>query len=111
MIINKQNIMGIKKEIIEENNQSVADSEANGAIEDSLLSIEEEKHDGHFAGVDFGLNVLLNNSFQANFPNDPQWNNSVINSYYFNFNFYDRKLILTPDRLGVTFGLGLNLTK
>ncbi len=93
------------------NSQSVIDSEKNGAIEDSLLAIEEEKHNGHFAGVDFGLNVLLNNSFQRNFSNDPQWNNAVLSSYYFNFNFYDRKLILTPDRLGVTLGLGLNLTK
>ena len=101
----------IKKEIIVENNQSVADSEVNGAIEDSLLAIEEEKHNGHFMGVDFGLNVLLNSSFQANFPTDPQWNNSVLNSYYFNFNFYDRKLIITPDQLGVTLGVGLNLSK
>jgi hypothetical protein len=92
-------------------NPSAVDSDKSALMEDSLLAIEEEKHDGHFAGVDFGLNVLLNNSFQANFPNDPQWNNSVINSYYFNFNFYDRKLILTPDRLGVTLGLGLNLSK
>jgi len=75
------------------------------------LAIEEEKHNGHFAGVDVGFNVLLNNTFTANFPNDPQWNNTVINSYYFNFNFYDRKLILTPDKLGVTLGLGLNLSK
>ena len=93
------------------NNQVVVDPDKNGEMEDSLLSIEEEKHNGHFAGVDFGLNVLLNNSFQANFPSDPQWNNAILNSYYFNFNFYDRKLIISPERLGVTLGLGLNLSK
>ena len=106
-----QEIKSTNPPVKPDNNQVVVDADKNGEMEDSLLSIQEEKHDGHFAGVDFGLNVLLNNSFQANFPNDPQWNNSVINSYYFNFNFYDRKLILTPDRLGVTLGLGLNLTK
>ncbi len=93
------------------NNQSLTESEINGAIEDSLLEIEEEKHNGHFAGVDFGLTTLLNNSFQASFPNDPQWNNDVLKSFNFNFNFYDRKLIITPDKWGVTVGLGLNLTK
>ena len=92
-------------------NQSVSESEANGAIEDSLLEIEEEKHNGHFSGVDFGLTTLLNNSLKASFPNDQQWNNDVLKSFNFNFNFYDRKLIITPDRLGVTIGLGLNLTK
>ncbi len=83
----------------------------NELLEDSLLAIEEEKHNGHFMGIDFGLNVLLNNAFQTNFPTDPQWNNTVLNSYYFNFNLYDRKLIITPDQLGVTLGVGLNLSK
>jgi len=110
-ILFSQEIINTKPSVQNTNNQSVADSEVNGAIEDSLLAIEEEKHNGHFMGVDFGLNVLLNNSFQRNFPYDPQWSNTVLSSYYFNFNFYDRKLIITPDRLGVTLGLGLNLSK
>ena len=93
------------------NKQADVEPGKNELIEDSLLAIEEEKHNGHFMGIDFGLNVLLNSSFQANFPTDPQWNNSVLNSYYFNFNFYDRKLIITPDQLGVTLGVGLNLSK
>ena len=93
------------------NKQADVEPGKNELIEDSLLAIEEEKHNGHFMGVDFGLNVLLNNTFQTNFPTDPQWNNTVLNSYYFNFNFYDRKLIITPDQLGVTLGVGLNLSK
>lgn len=79
--------------------------------EDSLLEIEEEKHNGHFQGVDFGLTTLLNNSFKASFPNDPQWKNDVLTSFNFNFNFYDRKIVLKEDKLGITLGIGLNLTK
>ena len=93
------------------NNQSVIDSEKNGALEDSLLEIEEEKHNGHFAGLDFGLTSLLNSSFQASFPNDPQWNNDVLKSFNFNFNFYDRKILIYQDKIGITLGLGLNLSK
>lgn len=93
------------------NNQTVVDVEKNGAIEDSLLELEEEKHNGHFAGFDFGLTTLMNSSFQTGFPNDPQWNNDVLKSFNINLNVYDRKLIITPDRLGITLGLGLNFSK
>lgn len=93
------------------NKQEVTEPGKNELLEDSLLAIEEEKHNGHFAGVDFGLNVLLNPSLQTKFPADPQWNNTVLNSYYINFNFYDRKLIIYPEKFGVTLGVGLNLAK
>lgn len=100
-----------KKPIPQNANQAAVDSDKTALIEDSLLAIEEEKHNGHFAGVDFGLNVLLNASLQTKFPADPQWNNAVLNSFNFNFNFYDRKLIILPERLGITLGVGLNLSK
>lgn len=93
------------------NNQADVEPDKNELIEDSLFAIEQEKHNGHFMGIDFGLNVLLNNAFQANFPNDPEWNNDVVRSFTINLNFYDRKLVISPDKLGVTLGAGLNLSK
>ncbi len=92
-------------------NSQTEQEERNGEIEDSLLNIEQEKHNGHFSGIDVGLNTLLNSSFTTSFPTAPQWNNDIVKSFNFNFNFYDHKILLYKEKVGLVLGLGLNLSK
>jgi hypothetical protein len=88
-----------------------AQEEKEALISDSLMNIEEEKHNGHFQGIDFGLNVLLNKSFTTSFPSDPQWQNEVLRSFNYNINFYDHKILLYGEKVGLTLGVGVNLAK
>ena len=76
--------------------------------DDTLLLKKYKQHDGHWAGIDFGMNVLLNNSLNRQFGGSTQWKNSIINSLYFNVNILDHKFILVENKLGVTVGLGIN---
>jgi len=79
--------------------------------EDSLLAKEYDKHDGKFGtGVDFGFNILLNNSFNRDFTNFPQWKNDAASSYYWNVNLIDHKFILKENKWGFTTGFGLNFS-
>lgn len=79
--------------------------------EDSLLAKEYDKHDGKFGtGVDFGFNMLVNNSFNRNFTKFPEWKNEVATSYYWNVNLIDHKFILKENKWGFTTGFGLNFS-
>ena len=72
---------------------------------------EDNSHDGHWAGVDFGVNMLMNSQFKTSFPENPEWQNDPAKSYYWNFNFIDRRFNLYKEYVGITTGLGLNFTQ
>lgn len=72
---------------------------------------EGYSNDGHWAGVEFGVTTLMNPQFQTSFPTAPQWENDPAKSFYWNFNIMDHRFNLYRDRVGITTGLGLNLTR
>lgn len=76
--------------------------------DDTLLLKKYKMHDGHWAGIDLGMNVLFNNSFGRDFGTSSQWKNEVQNSWNMNFNILDHKFIIKENKLGVTVGLGVN---
>ena len=76
--------------------------------DDSVTKRYYELHDGHWAGIDFGFNLMLDNSFKRNFEGNTQFKNNVLTSYNFRFNFIDHKFVIKEDRFGITIGAGYN---
>lgn len=76
--------------------------------DDSITKRYYELHDGHWAGIDFGVNLMLDNTFKRNFDGNTQFKNSVLTSYNFRLNFIDHKFVITEEKLGVTIGAGYN---
>lgn len=74
---------------------------------------EEERNtiEAHFAGIEFGPTVLLNSNFGNQFPNDPQWENDPGRSFSWNFNVAEHKFSLYKNYIGITTGLGFNITQ
>jgi hypothetical protein len=76
--------------------------------DDSITKRYYELHDGHWAGIDFGLNLMLDKSLNRSFEGKNQFKNNIITSYNFRINFIDHKLVIKEDKLGFTIGLGYN---
>ena len=72
---------------------------------------KSDKHDGHWAGVDFGVNVLTNGQFKSSFPNSPQWENDPAKSFYWNLNMVDHRFNIYKEYIGITTGLGFNFNQ
>lgn len=68
-------------------------------------------NDGHWAGIDFGVTMLMNNQFQTSFPSHPQWENDPSRSFNWSLNIFDHRFNLYRDRIGITTGVGLNLAR
>ncbi|MBP6460269.1 MAG: outer membrane beta-barrel protein [Crocinitomicaceae bacterium] len=79
--------------------------------DDTLLLKKYRMHDGHWAGIDLGMNVLLNSSFGRDFGLEPQWKNAVQNSWNINLNILDHKFLIEENKLGLTVGLGINYSQ
>ncbi len=63
---------------------------------------------GHWAGLDFGFNVLTDGSGSTRFPNYKYWQNDPVNSTYFNLNIGEKKFKLVQEYVGLTTGVGFN---
>ena len=74
--------------------------------DDSITKRYYELHDGHWAGIDFGLNLMLNNSFKRSFDGNTQFKNNAFNSFNFRLNFIDHKFVIIEDKIGFTIGAG-----
>ena len=75
----------------------------------------EKKHskkdrEAHWAGVDFGFTMLMNPSFENDFPNHPYWKNDASKSTVWNLNLLEHKFNIAKEYFGVTTGLGFSFT-
>lgn len=68
-------------------------------------------HDGAWAGMDLGVNMLMSSNFKSSFPAAKQWEADPAKSFYFNFNFVDRRFNIYKEYVGITTGLGLNFNQ
>jgi hypothetical protein len=72
----------------------------------------ELKHvEAHWAGIEFGPTVLMNNAMGTSFPNDKQWENDPGKSFSWNLNVAEYKFKIYKNYIGITTGLGFNWTQ
>ncbi|MFZ9028227.1 MAG: outer membrane beta-barrel protein [Crocinitomicaceae bacterium] len=89
-----------------------------GNDEDDIdIDIDEEDpiekkpgRNAHWAGVDFGFSVLLNDQMEGKFPNNPYWQNDAAKSQTWNLNLLEHKFKIAQNYVGVTTGLGFSFT-
>lgn len=76
-------------------------------------TIEYEKSynkEAHWAGIDFGVTMLMNQNFENNFPEYPYWNNDAARSHVWNLNLLEHKFNIAKEYFGLTTGLGFSFT-
>lgn len=70
-----------------------------------------KKSEAHWAGLDFGVTMLMDDNFSYNnFNNNPFWNNDAARSQVWNLNLAEYKFNFGTPYVGLTTGLGLSFT-
>ena len=77
---------------------------------DTIYVTKEPKKEAHWAGIDFGVTMLMNESFGNNFTDYPYWNNEAAKSHVWNLNILEHKFNIAREYFGVTTGLGFSFT-
>lgn len=70
----------------------------------------KRKSDAHWAGVDLGFTMLMNNNFENSFDANPYWNTDPARSQVWNLNLLEHKFGFGTPYVGLTTGLGFSFT-
>ncbi len=70
----------------------------------------KSKSDAHWAGVDLGFTVLMNENFNTDFATTPYWKNDPARSTVWNLNLLEHKFNFGTPFVGLTIGLGFSFT-
>lgn len=65
----------------------------------------------HWGGLEFGPTILMNESMNTDFKNNPYWENDPAHSFAWNLNFAEHKFKIYRNNVGITVGLGVNWTQ
>ena len=71
---------------------------------------ESRKSEAHWAGIDFGFSILLDENRENNFSDHPYWNNDAAKSQVWNLNLFEHKFNFGTPYVGLTTGLGFSFT-
>ncbi len=91
------------------------ESDVQVTVDGETVDIEEEprkskKSEAHWAGLDFGFNVLLDENRENTFADNPYWKNDAAKSQVWNLNILEHKFNFGTPYVGLTTGLGFNWT-
>lgn len=71
---------------------------------------DNKKSEAHWAGVDFGFSVLMNENMTNSFEDNPYWRNDPAKSQVWNLNIMEHKFNFGTPYVGLTTGLGFSFT-
>lgn len=71
---------------------------------------KKRKSEPNWAGLEVGVNTFVNSSYGTDFNNAPFLEIDPSKSWNWNLNFMDGKLNIIPGYVGITSGLGLNVS-
>lgn len=66
--------------------------------------------EAHWAGLDFGFSILLDDKQDNTFSNYPYWKNDAAKSQVWNLNVFEHKFNFGTPYVGLTTGLGFSFT-
>lgn len=81
------------------------------AAPDNLDDEDDDSHEGHWGGIDFGATMLMNPSMKTSFPGATYLENDPAKSFYWNINVMDHKFNLYKEYVGISTGFGINFTQ
>lgn len=68
------------------------------------------RSDAHWAGIDFGFMLLMDENRENSFADNPYWKNDAAKSQVWNLNVFEHKFNFGTPYVGLTTGLGFNFT-
>lgn len=77
---------------------------------DTIKIFKKKKSEGHWAGIDFGVNMLMDGNFSNSFSDYPYWKTDPAKSFVWNLNVMEHKFQIAKHYFGITTGLGFNFT-
>ncbi|MFN5911697.1 MAG: outer membrane beta-barrel protein [Bacteroidota bacterium] len=92
--------------IVDHENADFADTIDASPSEEELKNFE-----AHWAGLDMGFGVMLNNAMSASFDNYDYWENDPARSMTWNLNLLEYKFPIFRQYVGITTGLGVSWTQ
>ena len=103
MNIGKKEIIIIDKDF-EEN-------EFDGEFDEDEKKHKKDKAEAHWAGLDFGFTMLMNQSFENKFSDEyAYFRNDAARSQVWNLNILEHKFRIAKEYVGLTTGLGFSFT-
>ncbi|MGJ8660695.1 MAG: porin family protein [Bacteroidota bacterium] len=78
---------------------------------DAAPPVKIGRNEAHWAGLDFGFNMLTDGNGGTKFPGYKYWENDPAHSIYFNVNFAEKKIKIIQEYVGITTGIGFNFNQ
>ena len=75
---------------------------------DTIYARKRRIHEAHWAGLDFGFTLLMDDGFENKFSDHPYWKNDAAKSQVWNLNFLEYKFDIAKEYFGFTTGLGFS---
>lgn len=72
---------------------------------------ERRKYEAHWAGLDMGFGVMMNNAMSTSFDDYEYWENDPARSMTWNLNLLEHKFPIFRQYVGITTGLGFSWTQ
>lgn len=98
-------------EIILVDHSKETDSEQIDTLDAAPDEKERKKFEAHWAGLDMGFNLMMNNSMGTSFDNYEYWENDPARSMTWNLNILEHKFQIYKQYVGITTGLGFSFTQ
>lgn len=90
----------------------IVEAGSDGAIDTVIINPKDKRNnEAHWAGLDFGFNVLMNSSSQNTFPASPYLKNDIARSQVWNLNILEHKFKVVKEYVGITTGLGFSFAQ
>lgn len=102
--------VGNKEFIIISHGEELTDEDYQIINGDTIIQTKKKRSEAHWAGVDFGFSMLMNDNFENKFENNPYWQNDPARSQTWNVNFLEHKFNFGTPYVGLTTGLGMSFT-
>ncbi len=74
-------------------------------------SKEDKEFEAHWAGLDMGFLMLMNDQFNQDFGTSDYLKNDIGHSMVWNLNVFEHKFPIAKEYLGITTGLGFSFTQ
>jgi hypothetical protein len=100
-----------KMEIILVDHSKHSDAEKIDTLDAAPDEKEKKKFEAHWAGLDMGFNVMMNNAMGTSFENNQYWENDPARSMTWNLNILEHKFPIYKQYVGITTGLGFSFTQ
>lgn len=107
----RMNFGKIELIVVEHPGGDIEDGEVIDTVDASPSDEDAEKNEAHWAGLDFGVGLLMNNVYGTNFESTPYWENDPAKSFNFGLNLMEHKFKIYKHYVGLTTGLGFNFTQ